>query len=194
MPPQNKPDPTQPHTNRPNSFIQHERGADVSCMHGPSECAGNLLQLCVAAHTPDEHNHSWLMKFLLCTWDSGLPRDSKEMLKTCLDQVLGERAEPRQAIEKCAVGDEGKALMKESAKVVKARGVERSCTVAIEGRKRCVRDGGRWYDCPGGSTEADFIGSLCSAYKAKTGRDPPQDVCPGALESGAAAAAAGKGE
>jgi hypothetical protein len=155
-------------------------------MHGEDECAANLLQLCVAHHSPPEKNYEWVMRFMLCSWDNGTPAHSKETLAACMDKA-GVSGPPRAAIEACVEGEEGRALMVQSAKVVVERKVQRSCTVVIEGKKRCIRDGGRWYDCPGGSEEAEFMASICSAYKTKTGREPPVDVC------GPAAAAPAKG-
>lgn len=128
------------------------------------------------------------MKFLLCTWDGGEPVDSRDMVRSCLARAAAPPAAAA-AIEKCIDGAEGKRLMRESAAAVKAAKVERSCTVVIDGKKRCVRDGGRWYDCPGGSSEADFVASLCQAYAAKNGALPAPEGCPGA--GGGAAAAAG---
>jgi hypothetical protein len=79
--------------------------------------------------------------------------------------------EPRAAIDKCIHGPEGAALMRASASAVNARGVVNSCTVAIDGRQRCIRDGGEWRDCPGGAEDADFVASLCEAYRKRAGRD-----------------------
>lgn len=93
------------------------------------------------------------------------------------------------AINSCIEGQEGKDLMLESARAVKQASVQRSCTVVIDGAKRCIRDGGRWYDCPGGSSEAEFVASLCAAHTAKTGAAAPPQGCPPA----AAAGAPGKG-
>ena len=94
----------------------------------------------------------------------------------------------RSAVDACIDGEEGKALARAHAAEVKARGITRSCTVAIDGVKRCVRDGGRWYACDGGSEEGDFVASLCAAYAAKTGAAAPAEVC----GQQAAAAAGGR--
>jgi hypothetical protein len=57
---------------------------------------------------------------------------------------VGVLGAPRQAMEACMDGPEGAALMAASAGVTASRGMQRSCTVAIAGKKRCIRDGGRW--------------------------------------------------
>jgi len=67
----------------------------------------------------------------------------------------------------CASGAEGTKLALQSAKVVKEREVLKSCTVFIAGQKRCIRDGGRWYDCNGGHSTADFVKTICAAYSAQ---------------------------
>jgi hypothetical protein len=56
-------------------------------MHGDEECTANLYQACVARHTPAARNREWLMKFLICAWDSGVPSEDRSMVKTCLDKV-----------------------------------------------------------------------------------------------------------
>lgn len=158
-------------------YIQSKSGDSVTCPHGHDECTGNMLQLCVGQHVPREHNYDWFMKFLLCTWDSGVGPFNKSVVKTCLSQV-GASEDVQKAAGACADGGEGQDLMRGAAGVASDRGIKRSCTVVIEGTKRCIRDGGRWYDCPGGSSDEEFTRSLCDAYKKKTGKDA--DVCAGA--------------
>jgi len=215
------------------------------CKHGDGECTGNLYQLCVGKHTPPAHNYDWFVQFLVCSWDSGLPSDSKEMLKSCLDKVggcwlafgglqlhcfasssskparsgsllsdvllarcptspgarphtppphpthqVGVTGAPRTDIDDCISGPEGPALMRSSAAAVAARSVVNSCTVAIDGRQRCIRDGGQWRDCPGGSADDDFVESLCRAYEGKTGRVPSACGQQGKRVVGSAAATA----
>lgn len=96
----------------------------------------------------------------------------------------------REKIDACVEGPEGASLLAASAATVQARSVVNSCTVAIGGKQRCVRDGGEWRDCPGGSGDGDFIASLCAASREKTGRDA--DVCGEVLKAAAAAVAAAK--
>jgi hypothetical protein len=67
--------------------VQHEAADQIACKHGAAECTGNLLQLCVAKHTPHDKNYAWLLNFLTCTWDSDRPVDSRGMVKKCLDKV-----------------------------------------------------------------------------------------------------------
>jgi hypothetical protein len=71
----------------PRSFIQYSRGGEVTCPHGGEECTANGFQACVARHAPEDKNYAWVVKFLVCTWDSGLPVYAPETVSTCLDQV-----------------------------------------------------------------------------------------------------------
>lgn len=46
--------------------------------------------------------------------------------------------------------------------------VTKSCTVRLAGQFRCIRDGGKWYDCPGGSEVADLVRDIEKVYKTHT--------------------------
>eukprot|EP00882_Tetradesmus_deserticola_P028035 GHRQ01031205.1.p1 GENE.GHRQ01031205.1~~GHRQ01031205.1.p1 ORF type:complete len:195 (+),score=14.83 GHRQ01031205.1:250-834(+) len=43
-----------------------------ACKHGPTECAGNVQQLCVQLHSPPSQRYDWLYKFVLCSNRQGL--------------------------------------------------------------------------------------------------------------------------
>lgn len=61
----------------------------------PLNGRGNLLQLCVQAHVPPEHNYDWFYRFLVCGWDSGLPANDTARLDGCLRLVrFARRAAP----------------------------------------------------------------------------------------------------
>lgn len=59
-------------------------------------------------------------------------------------QQVGAIGPARGAIAKCMDGLEGPRLMRQNANMVTERGMYRSCTIAIEGRVRCIRDSSRW--------------------------------------------------
>ncbi|GBF92122.1 hypothetical protein Rsub_04469 [Raphidocelis subcapitata] len=159
----------------------------ATCLHGPAECAGNSMALCVRDNTPPARNYEGLFKFLLCAHE-GDP-GSRTTVNRCLDSV-GASGAPRKAIDACLDSGRRGDLLARSAAVPRSRGIARSCTIAIEGVQRCVRDGGEWYSCGGGSEEEDFAASLCAAYTAKTGAAAPAGLCPApaAAASGAPAA------
>ena len=47
----------------------------------------------------------------------------------------------------------------------KDKGVVYSCTVRLEEKVRCIRDGGAWKECEGGSGVADLVRDVESLYK-----------------------------
>ena len=54
-------------------------------------------------------------------------------------------------------------------------GVRTSCTVRVEGRVRCVRDGGEWRDCEGGSRVEDLVRDLSRLYERGGGGEGEEE-------------------
>jgi hypothetical protein len=146
-------------------YIGSIKDQKVSCMHGDGECTGNMHQLCVQAHTPVHQRVPKLLGLINCLWSKQGRIGSKEGLIDCMKEA-GIQGPEQSAVLKCVEGEEGAKLQLASAKNVQDNGVQKSCTVFINGKKRCIRDGGSWYDCTGGSEDADFKRSICEAYKA----------------------------
>lgn len=144
----------------------------VSCMHGAAECDGNKQQLCLQHHLPAAENRKYFQA-LLCHAKGRVNDVSR--LTTCMTEA-GVDADVQAEVLKCVDSTLGASLQVASAKQVKANSVVKSCTVFVDGAKRCIRDGGTWYDCPQGSDTAAFIKSVCDAYKAKTGSPAPECV------------------
>ncbi|KAF8058103.1 hypothetical protein HT031_005763 [Scenedesmus sp. PABB004] len=142
-------------------------GTAVTCMHGARECDGNKAQLCLQRYVPPAQNGAWFVPALKCHMGGDVANTTH--LAACMAEV-GMPADLQAKAAACAAGSEGVDLQVKSAQEVKARGVVKSCTVFIAGAKRCVRDGGTWYDCPGGSAADDFVRAICDAHKAASGR------------------------
>lgn len=72
------------------------------------------------------------------------------------------------AINHC-ISDEGHGaeLLRESVLRSQQNGIRKSCTVRLEGKVRCIRDGGKWYDCPGGSEVSDLVDEIQHLYDQK---------------------------
>jgi hypothetical protein len=51
-------------------------------------------------------------------------------------------------------------LLRGSVERSREGGVSKSCTVRVDGRIRCIRDGGKWKDCEGGSGVGDLVGDI----------------------------------
>jgi len=70
-----------------------------------------------------------------------------------------------QKLNSC-ISDEGEGidLLRASMERSHENNVTRSCTVRLAGEVRCIRDGGEWYDCPGGSSVDDLVGDINKLY------------------------------
>lgn len=67
----------------------------------------------------------------------------------------------------CASADEGAwgmDLLRQSVARSEAANVTYSCTIRLDEKIRCIRDGGVWKDCEGGSTPQDLISDIMDAY------------------------------
>ncbi|KAL8949964.1 MAG: hypothetical protein Q9222_003975 [Ikaeria aurantiellina] len=72
---------------------------------------------------------------------------------------------PFEKLNDC-ISEEGKGLdlLSESIGRSQAAGVKRSCTVRVQNKTWCVRDGGEWKDCPGGSDVKSLVNEVGRLY------------------------------
>ncbi|KAH9918211.1 uncharacterized protein BXZ73DRAFT_53124 [Epithele typhae] len=136
----------------------------VDCKHGALECAGNVQELCAIAHAPFEQ---W-WNFVHCQnfegrYQVGRPETALKCAKAAgLDWENG-------GVGACAgasgdgKGEEGVRLLRESVRQTAAMGIEKSCTVMINGKQVCVRDG-EWRECEQGHTSEDFVRQIEAEY------------------------------
>lgn len=126
----------------------------TTCMHGESECIGNIQQLCAQHYYPES-----IFDLVLCQNQDilSIPYNFGECAKKSGIQVEG-------SLSECINGTMGKSLLSRSILITEHAVVTKSCTVMIGFQKRCVRDGQRWYDCIGGSEADDFVRTICDAY------------------------------
>ncbi|KAG1779698.1 hypothetical protein EV702DRAFT_965650 [Suillus placidus] len=148
------------------SFIAKPNASEplygVTCMHGQEECAGNVQELCAAKYHPTSE---W-WSFVQCQNFQG--RDSIGTPETALNcaKAAGidwENGKAVQCAGKDGRGTEGIQLLQQSARDSVAAGIQTSCTIIINGRQVCIRDG-TWYDCEGGHTPTDFIRQINEEY------------------------------
>jgi len=159
-----------------------ERGAfslqNQSCLHGPTECVGNMQQLCVQdlSSTYAPHKHSVSMttsaraaadqtlwwNFAQCqTADRlNIPDNSA----TCASSV----GLSQSTIDDC-VSTKGPQLLYDSAIRTQKAGQSVSCTMTINDKFWCQHDS-TWKNCPEGITAAAFQNAICGRY---TGPTPP---------------------
>ncbi|KAL2862262.1 GILT family protein [Aspergillus lucknowensis] len=152
------------------SFIANvsNKSSDVECMHGPTECIGDMLMLC-AANLPFAPEGS-----VAQVSGSRTPPVRYLGFSNCLISSYTEIPD-RTLVEQCALeygidfdalnecvsqqddnpnhGNQGEpplsgvALLRESARHSAELGVRTSCTVRLDDNVWCIRDGGVWKDC-----------------------------------------------
>ncbi|TFK87073.1 hypothetical protein K466DRAFT_491595 [Polyporus arcularius HHB13444] len=136
----------------------------VTCKHGPLECAGNVQELCAQKYAPFDR---W-WEFVQCQnfqgrYEVGKPETALKCAKSA--QLDWENS----GVGACAglngdgKAEEGVRLLRENVVVTAKMGIEKSCTVIINGRQVCIRDGS-WKQCEGGHEPADFIRQIEEEY------------------------------
>ncbi|KAI1033965.1 hypothetical protein LB505_003223 [Fusarium chuoi] len=136
------------------SYIGRPTANDgVDCMHGPSECMGNIIELCARELYPDPKIN---LGFIMC-----LSRDYSEIPERSLvEDCALESAIDFQQLNDCAVREDGAyglSLLRDSIKRTADAGVTKSATIRLDNKIYCIRDGGEWTDCPNGSGVNDLI-------------------------------------
>lgn len=134
---------------------------EVTCKHGPPECLGNIIELCAAEVYPDPKLY---LGFVNCMTSEYQDIPQQELVRGC----ALEYGIDFQKLNHC-ISDEGNGmeLLRKSVERSQDNNVSKSCTVRLEGKVRCIRDGGKWYDCPGGSSVSDLVADIEKLYKEK---------------------------
>ncbi|KAF8059432.1 hypothetical protein HT031_005237 [Scenedesmus sp. PABB004] len=153
---------------------QKQKNGTYTCKHGPAECAGDLQQLCVQAHS--KAYVDWPFRFALCSTRHGVEAVGEfANVAACL-KAAGIPLAAATKMLACMYGPGHDELLQAELAATAAAGVGTSCTIQVDGNTICVRDGGEWKDCPAGTKTDDFKQVLCAALAAKSrGRLPP--VC-----------------
>ncbi|RMD42714.1 hypothetical protein DV735_g2432, partial [Chaetothyriales sp. CBS 134920] len=131
---------------------------DVACMHGPSECLGNIIELCAAKEYPDPKLY---LGFTNCLSADYARIPDRDLVSWC----ALEHGIDFEKINDCISGeDEGIDLLRSSVERSRDNNVTKSCTVRLNNEIRCIHDGGKWYDCPGGSSVEDLVRDVEALY------------------------------
>lgn len=138
-------------------------------MHGETECAGNIFELCAAREYPDPKLY---LGFTMCLAKDYRQIPQDELISEC----ALEHGISRSRLDNCAIED-GEKLLLASVQRSKAANVTYSCTVRLDGKERCIRDGGEWKDCDGGSSVKSVIHDIETAYAER-----PKALVPNLLE------------
>lgn len=133
----------------------------IQCMHGATECLGNMLGLC--AHELHPNNTKISLGFTTCLITSYQRIPDRDLVQSC----ALEHGISFDDLNAC-ISEEGKGLDLLEASVERSEkaGVKKSCTVRIGGEQWCVRDGGKWKDCDGGHEVKDLVMEVEKRYNA----------------------------
>jgi Gamma interferon inducible lysosomal thiol reductase (GILT) len=132
-------------------------------MHGPPECLGNMILLCAAHLYP---NPKLSLGFANCMIDDYHDIPERDLVESC----AMEHSLDFKKINSC-ISEEGKAqeMLRESVEKSAKANVTTSCTVRLNGKVRCVRDGGKWKDCEGGSDVKSLVKDVKKAFDEMNG-------------------------
>lgn len=135
-------------------------------MHGQTECLGNMLSLC--AQTLYANNTRISLGFTTCMISSFEDIPKRDLVESC----ALEHGVDFDKLNDC-VSEEGNGmdLLRASIERSKEAGVVYSCTVRLDDKVRCIRDGGEWKNCEGGSSVEDLVRDVNEAYAKRVGED-----------------------
>ena len=136
------------------SVDDHDDG--VSCMHGPEECLGNIIELCAAHLYPDPKIY---LGFTMCMTRQYEEIPERELIEDC----ALEHGISVEKLSACTNKDDGNFsadMLQASFNRSAEAGVSKSCTVRLNGKVRCIRDGGEWKDCDGGYEAEDLVADV----------------------------------
>lgn len=133
----------------------------VSCMHGPGECLGDMILLCAQKLYPDPKIHLGYANCMISNYPNIPERD---LVEGCAMEHGIDFAKINNCISD--EGGEGIGLLRDSIERSSDSNVTKSCTVRVNGEIRCIRDGGQWKDCAGGSSVDDLVKDIEKAYNS----------------------------
>lgn len=144
-------------------MTNHDDG--VECMHGQTECLGNILELCAASLYPDPKLY---LGFTMC-----LSRRYEEIPQQAfVEDCALEHGLDFGKLNECMSKDDGAyamGMLRESVTRSKEAGVTKSCTVRLNEKIWCIRDGGEWTECPDGSSPEDLVNSIGKLHQDRNG-------------------------
>lgn len=132
----------------------------VDCKHGPGECLGDMLSLCAEDLFPNTTVVS--LGFTTCLVMSYSRIPDRDLVENCaLEHGIG-----FDALNSCVSEDgNGNDLLRSNVEWSADAGVVKSCTVRVSGETWCIRDGGEWKDCAGGTEPKDLVAEVKRRYQ-----------------------------
>ncbi|TVY81357.1 hypothetical protein LSUE1_G002507 [Lachnellula suecica] len=136
----------------------------VDCKHGPSECLGNIVELCAISLYPSPKTY---LGFTMC-----LTRDYEDIpQKALLEDCALEHGIDFERLNECATRDDGgfgMGMLRDSVRRSTDAGVTKSCTVRLDEEIYCVRDDGEWKECPNGAGMNDLVIAVQKLYNSSS--------------------------
>ncbi|KAK8160961.1 hypothetical protein IWX90DRAFT_283235 [Phyllosticta citrichinensis] len=136
----------------------HDDG--VECKHGQTECLGNMLELCAADLYPDPKLY---LGFTMCLTRKYADIPQRDLVQDCaLEHGLA-----FDKLNDCLSKDDGGYavdLLQASFERSSKANVTKSCTVRLNEKIRCIRDGAEWKDCPDGSDKESLVRDINALY------------------------------
>jgi len=131
----------------------------VTCMHGESECLGNIHELCFIRQFPQD---LW-WHAVQCMNYAGRQSIGTEKLAIQCAKVIKKDYEA-DGVKECVEGPVGAALLRESVRWSQHLGIKNSCSILINGKIICVKDG-VWKQCEGGHEVSDFVRQVETTFE-----------------------------
>jgi len=139
--------------------VDDSQPTGFNCMHGQSECTGDIQQLCAKKYYP--FNYVW-WNFLLC--QDNTQDDIPDNGVTCAKQYFMNPL----VINNFTNGQDGKDLMTKSITFTQSKNIDVSCTIYIMNQLYCVHNGD-WENCQSHDPD-EIVQYICNNY---SGPSPP---------------------
>ncbi|KAL1633790.1 hypothetical protein SLS56_002669 [Neofusicoccum ribis] len=137
----------------------HDDG--VQCKHGESECLGNMIEMCAADKYPDPKIY---LGFTYCMTRQYTKIPERHMVEDCAMEHGIDFAR----INDCLTDSDGgyvADLLQASFLRSAEANVTKSCTIRLDEKVRCIRDGGEWTECDAGSDRDSLIRDINDLYE-----------------------------
>ncbi|KAI0736196.1 hypothetical protein C8Q72DRAFT_768944 [Fomitopsis betulina] len=155
------------------TFVAHanisEPDFGVTCKHGPSECAGNVHQLCAMKYA----SPSAFWEFVQCQNYQGIekigrPDTALKCASTAQIDWVSSGAGDCAGLDGSGRAREGVLLLQNSVNVTEELGIKKSCTILINQKQVCIHDG-TWKQCENGHNVHDFVRQINQEYNKLNG-------------------------
>lgn len=125
-------------------------------MHGQTECLGNIVELCASHLYRDPKQY---LGFTMCLSNDYADIPSSNLLQDCALEHGMDFGRLNQCISEDD-GERGVNMLKKSVQRSADNNVTKSCTVRVNNKIYCIRDGGKWIDCEQGADPKTLVDEI----------------------------------